>query len=51
MKNTNVKKGFIDLVAIAALVGFFGSSYELSKSSDSNKEMKMAKEHSTNINK
>lgn len=58
MKNTNTKKGFIDLVAIAALLGFFGASYSVSKTSDLNKEvkeMKMAKdlgkEHSTNTNK
>lgn len=37
MKNT--KKGFIDLVAITAIIGLLGSSYSLSKTSDLNKEV------------
>lgn len=51
MKNT--KKGFIDLIAVAAIIGLLGSSYSLSKTSDLNKEvneMKIEKQVK-NINK
>lgn len=37
MKNT--KRGFIDLVAITAIIGLLGSSYSVSKILDLNKEV------------
>lgn len=48
-----MKKGFIDLIAVAAIIGLLGSGYSVSKISDLNKEvneMKIEKEVK-NINK
>lgn len=51
MKNT--KRGIIDLIAVAAIIGLLGSGYSVSKTSDLNKEvneMKIEKQVK-NINK